>query len=71
MRPTLKTARMPVLKLLSAVMVKATDDGSAAAMWPNRIGELAHEIEAALRAAHDDGATPSSPVPSNMVICYR
>jgi hypothetical protein len=69
MRATSRTAKMPVLALSSAVTgEEGLDDGSASATWPNGIEKLADEIEAALRAASDDGATPSSPVPYHHVV---
>ena len=63
MRSVPETAKIPVLTLFSAVMGEGLDGGSASAAWPNKIEELAHEIEAALRAAPDDGVAPSSAVP--------
>lgn len=59
-RGTPRKAKIPVLTLFSAVVVEGLDDGSAAATTrPNRTEKLAHEIEAALRADSEDGATPS------------
>ena len=63
MRGSPKTAKIPVLTLFSAVMGEGLDDGSAPAAWPNKIENLAHEIEAALRVDPDDDDVAPSPVP--------
>jgi hypothetical protein len=62
MRSVPQKAEVPVLELVAALDGPAEGPVIRVA-WPCRMEDLLRKIEAALRAASDDGVAPSSTVP--------